>query len=348
MSAGGPPATAVGVDLGGTKLLGVLLDSAGDVLVERRAATPRGGAAIVAALAELVTGFDDERSTPGEHLPLGVGVPGLVDRSGTIRFSPNLPGVVDLAVRAELQARWPGRRVIVENDATAAAWGERSQGAARNADNVLMVTLGTGIGGGLVSGGCLVRGAHGFAGEIGHMVVDPGGPLCPCGQSGCWERYASGSGLGRLGREAAEAGLAERLVELAGGDPEAVRGEHVSRAAEEGDPGGLAVMERFGWWLALGIANLVNAFDPELVVIGGGVVSAADVLLDPTRRAFATLVEGGQLRPGVPIVAAELGERAGAVGVAVLARWSDGGGPHGGDPDGGDPDGGDPYGQAPG
>src|SRR5205823_7234153 len=162
------------------------------------------------------------------------GVPGLVDRDGVLRVAPNLRGAAGLAVRQEMQAR-VGVPVQADNDATCAAWGERALGAARGLDEVVLVTLGTGIGGGLISGGRIQRGANRFAGEIGHMVVDPSGPPCPCGRRGCWERYASGSGLGRLAREAAHAGLAPRVVDLAGGDPEAVRGEHVSAAMAEGD-----------------------------------------------------------------------------------------------------------------
>jgi glucokinase len=183
-----------------------------------------------------------------------------------------------------------------------------------------MATIGTGIGGGLVSEGRLQRGRHGFAGEIGHMVVDPQGPRCPCGQRGCWERYASGSGLGWMAREAAQAGVAGRVVQLAGGDPEAVRGEHVTAAAGEGDAEAREVMARFAWWLALGLANLANVLDPEVIVLGGGMVSAGRVLLDPAREAFDRLVEGAGHRPLIPLVAARLGERAGAIGAALLAR----------------------------
>lgn len=184
---------------------------------------------------------------------------------------------------------------------------------------MLMVTLGTGIGGALVADGELMRGANGFSGEIGHMVVDPSGPLCPCGRSGCWERYASGSGLGRLAREAAHAGRGARLVELAGGDPEAVRGEHVTAAAGEGDPDAHEVVRRFAWWLGLGLANLINALDPEVIVIGGGLVEEGELLLGPLRAELAGMVEAASLRPAVRVEPAVLGERAGAVGAAVLA-----------------------------
>jgi glucokinase len=213
----------------------------------------------------------------------------------------------------------PGATTWVGNDATAAAWAEHVVGAGHGLADVLMVTLGTGIGGGIIAGGRLIEGRHRYAGEWGHMVIDPHGPPCPCGKRGCWERFASGSGLGRLGRETAQAGRARHVVELAGGDAEGVRGEHVSIAAAEGDPEALAIMGSFAWWLALGLANLANIFDPGVIVIGGGLVEAGEILMAPVREAFASLVQAGERRD-TAIRAATLGSRAGAVGAALLAR----------------------------
>jgi glucokinase len=172
----------------------------------------------------------------------------------------------------------------------------------------------------VVAGGVLQRGANGFAGEPGHMVVDPNGPPCPCGRRGCWERYASGSGLGRLARDAAEAGKGPRLVTLAGGDPELVKGEHVTIAANEGDPDALEVLRSFGWWAALGIANLVNVLDPEVVVVAGGLVEAGEVLMEPIRASYRELVLAADFRPEVRIVPAQLRGDAGAIGAALLAH----------------------------
>ena len=250
---------------------------------------------------------------------VGVGTPGLVDVAGVLRVAPNLPGVVDLDVRAGLLARFPHMAVRVDNDATCAGWAEARVGAARGATDAVLVTLGTGIGGGVIANGLLLRGANGFAGEIGHMVVDPGGPPCPCGQRGCWERFASGSGLGALARQAAAAHPFGPMADLAGGDAEAVRGEHATAAAADGDPVALAVMADFGRWVALGLANLANIFDPQILVLGGGLVEAGDVLLAPVRSAFGGLVLAGPHRPPIPIVAATLGQRAGAIGAALLA-----------------------------
>ncbi len=197
---------------------------------------------------------------------------------------------------------------------------EHRLGAAKGYRHVVMVTLGTGIGGGLVVDGRVQVGAHGFAGEIGHMVVDPAGPPCPCGRRGCWERYASGGGLGLLAREAALAGKLPGVVALSGGDPESVRGEDVTAAALSGDADARRVVEEVGWWVGFGLANLACVLDPECFVLGGGLVGAGDLLLHATRRAYAELVEGGSTRPETVIVPAVLGERAGAVGAALGGR----------------------------
>jgi glucokinase len=211
---------------------------------------------------------------------------------------------------------------VVENDANCAAAAEHSFGAAKGTEEALVVTLGTGIGGGVIGRGSLFRGANNFAGEIGHMVIDPNGLPCTCGKQGCWERYASGSGLGRMARDAAAAGRAARVVELAGGDPEVVRGEHVVLAAAEGDEQAEAIFEEVAQWLARGLANLANLFDPQIIVLGGGLVEAGEVLLRPTRRAFVELVEAAEHRPAVPIVPAALGELAGAIGAAAIVLAS--------------------------
>lgn len=288
------------------------VDDAGAPVAEHRLPTPRGGAAVLEVVAEVVAALAPVSA-------VGVGLPGLVDHAGVLRFAPNLPGVVDLDVVGDLAARFPGVAVRAGNDANCACWAEGQVGAARGATDALLVALGTGIGGGIIAGGRLVRGAHGFGGEVGHMIVDPDGPPCPCGQRGCWERFASGSGLGSLARQAAAAAPHGRMAELAGGDPEAVRGEHATAAAAEGDADALAVFDAFGRWVALGLVNLTNLFDPQVFVLGGGLVEAGEILLAPVRRAFSAMVMHGDRRPRVDIVPAVLGERAGAIGAALLA-----------------------------
>jgi glucokinase len=310
-----PPPPIVGVDVGGTKLLAVRLDADGGLITDPVQASPRSGAELVDEVAGAC------RRLAGDGPPgfLGLGIPGLVDTGGVARFAPHLPGLVDAPLGEALAEVLPGWSTWIGNDVTAAVWAERVRGIARQAADVVMVTLGTGIGGGIICGGQLIVGSYGYAGEFGHMVVDPHGPRCPCGRRGCWERYASGSGLAALGRELAIAGGAPRLVALAGGDPEAVRGEHVTAAAGEGDGPARDIMTQFGWWVALGLANLARAFDPELIVVGGGLIAAGDTLIGPTRQAFDSLVEHPRLRTGLRIEPAALGVRAGAVGAGLLA-----------------------------
>ena len=218
-----------GIDVGGTKCLGVVLDEQGLVVAEHRLPTPKSPDGIIDTLAAVAGDL-------GEYDTLGLGVPGLITRDGSILASPNLTDTNDFRVGPLLSERL-GHQVWVENDATCATVAEWMVGAAQGVDDFMMVTLGTGIGGGVVAGGRVARGAHGFAGEIGHMVLDPDGVRCPCGRRGCWERYASGSGLGWLAREALRDAPLPRVVALAGGNPAAVRGEHVQVAAAEGDTG---------------------------------------------------------------------------------------------------------------
>jgi glucokinase len=309
----GSSGIAVGIDVGGTKCLGVALDGDGQIVAEDRRPTPRGPGSLpklIETLAELAEAL-------GPYDEIGVGVPGLVTREGVLRAAPNLDGVADFDVAGLLGER-VGHTVHVDNDATCAAVSEWMFGAAKGVDNMVLVTLGTGIGGGLVLSGQLQRGCNGFAGEYGHMVVDPDGPPCPCGRRGCWERYASGSGLARLAREAAIGRRVSRVLDLAGGDPEAVRGEMVQQAAREGDADSLAVIDDFGRWVAIGLVSLANALDPEMFVLGGGLAAGADLYLDPIKHWYHELIYQPELRPMPRIEFAHWNERAGAVGAALL------------------------------
>lgn len=308
-----------GLDLGGTKLLGVVADpSNGEPMVVLKRPRPDdvvgGMAAMVAELKASALAID----ATAEVTAVGVGMPGLVDRAGVFRYGPNLKGVLDVGV-AETLAEAVALPVVVDNDATCAGWAEHERGAARGANHSLTITLGTGIGAGITVKGEVLRGAHGFAGEPGHMLIEPSGHPCRCGRLGCWEQYASGFALGRLGREAAAQGRAGTLVDRAGGDPLAIEGEHVTAAAAAGDADALAVIGQFSWWVAQGLANLVNLLDCEVVVIGGGLAEAGSLILEPIRRAFDGVIMGAAHRDEVPIVAAQLGERAGAWGAALLA-----------------------------
>jgi len=281
---------AAGIDVGGTKFLGVVLDDSGNVIVEQRRPTPHGGEAVVRGLAEFAAEL-------GSYDTLGVGVPGLVTRQGVLRAAPNLVGAMEVAVGPLLEDML-GHPVSVDNDATCAMVAEWQLGAAKGYDDVLLVTLGTGIGGGLVMGGRLQRGTNGFAGEIGHMVVQPDGPFCVCGRRGCWERFASGRGLQML----------------AGGRP----GEEVVASAIAGDRESQVIIDTFAHWVALGLVNLTNVLDPACIVLGGGLASAPEVFLPPIEREFRSLLYSPEHRPNPELVFAALGEQAGAIGAALL------------------------------
>jgi len=209
---------------------------------------------------------------------------------------------------------------VVDNDANVAARGELAYGAARGRRHALLVTLGTGIGGALLLNGELYRGAHGFGGEIGHITIQFGGPVCACGERGHWEAIASGSALGRMARELVEQGRGAQMLAAAGGAVDQVTGVHVEEAARAGDTDAIGLLSAYADNVALGLASLANVLDPEVIVIAGGLVELGPLLFDPLDESFVRHVEGGVYRPKIRIVPAELGERAGAVGAAVLAR----------------------------
>jgi glucokinase len=307
---------AIGVDAGGTKVAGMLVDvSTGAMLDRRHVETPAADAE--ASAQTIVSVAQDLAKGRQDVLALGVGAAGMVSLEGVMRYAPNVAWR-EFPLKERIHSA-VGLPTLVDNDANVAAWGEFRFGAGRGSNDMLLVTVGTGIGGGIVAGGKLFRGAHGFAAEIGHIIVEPGGPICGCGNRGCWEQVASGRAVGRLGREAAQDRPDSLLAELAGGDPDAVTGPVVTTAAKRGDDIAVAVLAEVGRRLGEGIAGLVNVLDPDVVVVGGGVIDAGELLLEPARRSFRESVEAPEHRPEVPIVAAAMGNDAGAVGAADLA-----------------------------
>jgi glucokinase len=312
-NAEGPLRTAVGLDVGGTKAAGLLVTERGEILARHVAETPAEDVdATMATLFDVIEHLRKE----GDPVAVGIGGAGMVNfEAGVMRFAPNLAWR-ELPIR-DLISEHTALPCILDNDANAACWGEYRFGAGRGYRHVLLLTLGTGIGGGIVAGGTLFRGAHGFAAEIGHVVVEPDGPLCGCGNRGCFEQVASGRALDRLGRAAASEhpdGLIARLAET-----DEVTGRHVTEAAKQGDAIARQIVEEVGVRLGVGIAGFVNVLDPEVVVVGGGVADIGAPLLDPARRAYRDAVLAPDHRPDVPIVAASLGNDAGAIGAAALA-----------------------------
>jgi glucokinase len=298
---------AIGVDIGGTKVLAAVVDEAGRVLDTETAATPELENATVDLVRDVLVEVVGRLTQRHGRSTVGVGAAGFVDAPGErVRFAPHLPWR-DVPLAADLTRSLGGQvvgKVLVDNDANAALWAEARYGAVQHAHHAVMLTLGTGIGGGLLVGGRLHRGLNGMAGEFGHMQMVPEGLPCECGRRGCWEQYCSGRALGRTAAEL--------------GSPST--GPAITAAAHAGDPLAVAAYAEIGRWLGVGAANLVAAFDPEIVVVGGGLSAAADLLLGPARVALGEHLVGSGYRTQPELTAAALGPLAGVIGVADLAR----------------------------
>lgn len=312
-------AAAVGVDVGGTKLAAGVVNGRGTVLARARRDTPAREAERIAPLVvELARDLAAEAGADS-LLPIGVGAAGVVDRDGVMRFAPNIDWPPRYPLRAALSEH-AGVPVVVDNDANVAAWGEYRAGAGRDAvGDMVLLTIGTGVGGGLIIDGRLVRGAQGLGAEFGHLIVAEGGPRCPCGNRGCLEAVASGTAIGRMAREEQVARQVPEASPLASLEPAALTGKAVTIAAQGGDGFATSLLERAGFWLGVGIATLVNALDPEAVVVGGGAMEAGELLLGPARAAMAERVIGRGHRTLPPVQRAALADDAGLVGAALLA-----------------------------
>lgn len=309
---------AIGVDIGGTKVAAGVVDEKGQVLARARRRTPsRDPEHLVDVVVEIVRQLRTEHNVD----IIGVGAAGFIDAArSTVLFAPNLAWR-NTPLRAQIADRL-GIDIVVENDANAAAWGEFRFGAGENDPDLVCLTIGTGIGGGLVIDGALHRGRFGIAGEPGHMRVVPGGRLCGCGNHGCWEQYASGNALVRAAREIAteRPDDARRLLQLSGGEVDAIDGPVVTRAAQEDDPAAIDCFDEIGKWLGQGMADLAAILDPGRFVVGGGVAEAGELLMKPARENFAASLSGRGHRPMAAIVPARLGNDAGVIGAADLAR----------------------------
>lgn len=317
-------ALTIGVDIGGTKLSGGVVAGDGTVLAQEKVESPaRDPEAIQDAIVDLVETLRNDVGNEHDEdvTAVGLAAAGYVssDRA-TVVYAPNLAWRNEpLRDRIAEAVDLP---VVVENDANAAAWGEFLYGAGQGADSLLMATIGTGVGGGIVVGGRLDRGGFGGAGEIGHIRLVENGRPCPCGLRGCWETYASGTALTNYGREraAADPGEARILLGLAGGDASAITGPMVSAAAEKGDAVAIACFDELERRIGEGLASLSAVLDPDVIVIGGGVSEAHELSLPQIAHAFTTHVSGGVHRPAPQIRRATLGNKAGMIGVAALAR----------------------------
>jgi glucokinase len=288
-------------------------DDAGTVVATDRRPTPRGTEQLTNTVADLATALG--KAAGVEYASVGVGLPGSITKTGVLTSSPHLPGVTNFDAAEALSQRLL-QPVKVTNDASCAALAEWRLGAGRGVDDMIMITLGTGIGGGVIAEGRLLLGANGYTGEFGHMMIDPQGPSCPCGQVGCWERYASGSAVALEAKRIASEGRLQTVVADAGSIDE-IRSEQVVAAAAAGNQDAIDVLDPFALWMAAGLANLTNAFDPARFVIGGGLSAAAPVFEPLLRKHVAARVYASNLRAQPEIRFAELGEQAGAIGAAL-------------------------------
>jgi glucokinase len=308
----------IGVDVGGTTVAAGVVDEQGSVLETAQRDTPsddpkRTEDVIADLIRELAASHDVEA--------VGVGAAGFVDaQRSTVLFAPNLAWR-DEPLRAAIEGRCR-LPVVIENDANAAAWAEARFGAGRGEDHAVILTIGTGIGGGIVLGGRLLRGRFGVAAEIGHINIVPDGRRCGCGLEGCWEQYASGRALVQEAQELAKASpaMARDLLRLAGDEPEAITGPMVTKAAQEGDVAALRSFDVVGTWLGRGLAQLAAVLDPGLFVLGGGVSAAGEVLRRPAWQALLQYLTARGHRPHAELRVAKLGPEAGIVGAADLAR----------------------------
>ncbi len=306
----------IGVDVGGTKIAAGVVDDDGNILASLRRPSPTDSAdELRTVVTEIVTSLRADHDVTA----LGLSAAGAVtaDRRH-VQYAPHLVwGEEPVADRLGAETGLP---VVIENDGNAAAWAEHRFGAGQQLPDMLMIAVGTGVGGGVVLRGELVRGGHGFAAEVGHIAFVPGGLPCPCGRRGCWEQYASGNALVRRAQEAARRGNAAGLLDRAGGDVDAITGHLVTEAASDDDREAIAVFDALGYDLGTGIASIVAVVDPSLVVLGGGVSDAGELLRGPAERGLRAELTGGDHRHPPPVVLAHLGNDAAIVGVADLAR----------------------------
>ncbi|MFD4034917.1 ROK family glucokinase [Streptomyces sp. NPDC058637] len=307
----------IGVDIGGTKIAAGVVDEEGQILSTFKVPTPPTAEGIVDAISSAVAGASDGHDVEA----VGIGAAGYVDdKRATVLFAPNINWRHE-PLKDKVEQR-TGLPVVVENDANAAAWGEYRFGAGKGHDDVICITLGTGLGGGIIIGNKLRRGRFGVAAEFGHIRVVPDGLLCGCGSQGCWEQYASGRALVRYAKQRANATPenAGILLALGDGTVDGIEGKHISQAARQGCPVAVDSFRELARWAGAGLADLASLFDPSAFIVGGGVSDEGELVLGPIRKSFRRWLIGGEWRPHAQVLAAQLGGKAGLVGAADLAR----------------------------
>jgi glucokinase len=314
-------ALAVGIDIGGTKILTAVVNSRGEIVSSDERPTPvtKSREVVIQAIVDsadcVLKRFNGAIS---DISAIGIGAAGISNpEAGVLFTSPNLPALRNVLLRDILQERL-GKRTFLTNDANAAALGEFYFGAGGGVRNFIYITISTGIGGGVIIDGKIYAGAIGAAGEVGHMTIDDDGPVCNCGNRGCWETLASGTALAREARQRVLEGAKTSILEYARGDVDKITAQVVHNAAEQGDRLAKELIARTGYYVGVGLANLINIFNPELIVIGGGLSNIGDMLLKPAykvaeERAFKESYQS------VRFASVELGGNSGVLGAAAFA-----------------------------
>ncbi len=315
----------LGIDLGGSNITAALMDAKGKMrhLKKIKTLAHEGKANVISRIVELAKAVPEEAQVKAhEVVSVGIGVPGIIDvPNGMVLYSPNMPGWTRVPIKKMLQASLK-KTVVIDNDANVAAYGEKWLGAGQAYQDIVVYTLGTGVGGGIISQGKIFHGHANAAGELGHMTILPDGPKCGCGNRGCVEALVSGTAIARMAREALEKNSRSLLYDMCGKIPDDVTAKMVFQAARKKDTLALSLVEQVGRYLGIGIANTINLLNPELVIVGGGVSGAGELLLRPTRAEVKRRALKDSLACA-KIVAAQLGDQAGvigAAGIAILAK----------------------------
>lgn len=308
---------SAGFDIGGTNIRGLALGNDGELTQLHQRKHLGDLKSIVNSIVDI--SMQIQITTNKKIRNIGIGCAGLVDSNGVVKTSPNIQAIENFPLRTEVEEKLQ-IPVIVENDANCAAWAEAKLGAAQDSNNVIVVSFGTGIGAGILLNGELQKGASGYAGEIGHMVIEKGGLACPCGKRGCWEQYASGSALGRIANEMLNEKTITKIKSNTGSQNASITSEQIGIAAQENHPEAIRVIKAYSEQVAIGLGNLTKALDPEVIILGGAITAIGEPLLQPIKESYLEVTGSGLDSTTVEILLARFGNKAGSIGAAIFAN----------------------------
>ena len=308
---------SAGFDIGGTNIRGLALGNDGELTELHQRRHFGDLKSIVDSIVEI--SMQIETTTNKKIRNIGIGCAGLVDSNGVVKTSPNIQAIENFPLRTDVEEKMQ-IPVVVENDANCAAWAEAKLGAAQGRNNAIVVSFGTGIGAGILLNGELQKGASGYAGEIGHMVIEKEGLACPCGKRGCWEQYASGSALGRIANEMLNEKTITKMKTNTDFQNTLITSEQIGIAAQENHPEAIRVIKAYSEQVAIGLGNLTKALDPEVIILGGAITAIGEPLLQPIKKSYAEIAASESDSANVEILLARFGNKAGSIGAAIFAN----------------------------